>query len=87
MKKITLNINGMACSMCESHVNDAIRNALSVKKVSSSAKKAETVVITEEAIPESEFKKVLDPTGYRLEGYKCEDYEEKKGFFGKLFSK
>ena len=26
MKKITLGIDGMACNMCESHINDAIRN-------------------------------------------------------------
>ena len=33
MIQTTLKINGMACGMCESHVNDAIRNAFSVKKV------------------------------------------------------
>lgn len=32
MKKITLKIDGMMCGMCESHVNDAIRKALAVKK-------------------------------------------------------
>ena len=36
MVKITLDIEGMACGMCEAHVNDAIRKAFSVKKVSSS---------------------------------------------------
>ena len=87
MKKITLKIDGMACSMCESHVNDAIRNSLKIKKVTSSAKKAEAVVIAEDVIPESEFRRVLDPTGYRLEGYTCEEDTEKKGIFGKLFSK
>lgn len=87
MKKITLTIDGMACSMCESHVNDAIRNSLKVKKVSSSAKKAESTVIADDEIPESEFRRVLDPTGYKLLGYKCEDYDEKKGLFSKLFSK
>ena len=36
MIKTTLKIDGMACSMCESHVNDAVRNAVPVKKVTSS---------------------------------------------------
>ncbi len=27
MVKTTLKIDGMMCGMCESHVNDAIRNA------------------------------------------------------------
>lgn len=33
MVKTTLKIDGMMCGMCESHVNDAIRNAFPVKKV------------------------------------------------------
>ena len=36
MIQITLKIDGMMCGMCESHINDAIRNAFSVKKVSAS---------------------------------------------------
>ncbi len=36
MVKITLDVEGMACGMCEAHVNDAIRKAFAVKKVSSS---------------------------------------------------
>lgn len=36
MTKTTLKIDGMMCGMCESHVNDAIRNAFEVKKVTSS---------------------------------------------------
>ena len=31
MIQTTLKINGMACGMCESHVNDAIRNAFAVE--------------------------------------------------------
>ena len=36
MIKTTLHITDMACGMCESHINDAIRNAFQIKKVSSS---------------------------------------------------
>ena len=32
MYQITLKIDGMACSMCESHVCDTIRNQFQVKK-------------------------------------------------------
>ena len=38
MTKTTLKIDGMMCGMCESHMNDAIRNAFNVKKVSLSVK-------------------------------------------------
>ena len=66
MKKITLKIDGMMCGMCESHVNDAIRRAFRVKKVSSSHAKGETVVLTEEDIAEEQLACVLAPTGYKL---------------------
>ncbi len=36
MVRITLSIEGMACGMCEAHINEAVRNAFKVKKVSSS---------------------------------------------------
>ena len=46
MVKTVLNIDGMMCGMCESHMNDLMRNKFNVKKVTSSAKKGETVVIS-----------------------------------------
>ena len=36
MTKYTLVVDGMMCGMCESHVNDAVRKAFPVKKVTSS---------------------------------------------------
>ena len=50
MYKTTLKIDGMMCGMCESHINDTIRKAAAVKKVSSSHVKGEAVVITEELL-------------------------------------
>ena len=38
MIKITVEIEGMKCPMCEKHTNDAIKEALDVKSVSSSHK-------------------------------------------------
>ena len=35
MTQITIKIDGMMCGMCESHVNDAVRRAFPVKKVTS----------------------------------------------------
>lgn len=80
MVKTTLNINGMACEMCESHVNEAIRNAFKVKKVTSSHTKCETFIISEEALDENKIKEVIAPTGYELTGITSEPYE-KKGLF------
>ena len=47
MVKITLEVEGMACGMCEAHVNDAIRKAFPVKKVTSSHTKGKTEILAE----------------------------------------
>ena len=46
MIQTTVKVSGMACSMCEAHVNDTIRRAFSVEKVSSSHAKGETVILS-----------------------------------------
>lgn len=45
MYKIYLNIEGMMCSMCEAHINNEIRKAAKVKKVKSSHKKNEAIIV------------------------------------------
>ena len=39
MYQTTVKIDGMMCGMCESHINDVIRQNFAVKKVTSSHKK------------------------------------------------
>ena len=78
MVKTTLSIDGMMCGMCESHVNDAIRNAIRVKKVTSSHIKGETEILSEEPIPEQELERALAGTGYTLTSVRSEPYEKKK---------
>lgn len=80
MIKTTVGIDGMACEMCEAHVNDAIRKAFSVKKVSSSHKKKETVILSETELSEEEIRNVIAPTGYEVLSIQSEPYE-KKGLF------
>ena len=83
MYQITLNIDGMACGMCESHVNDAVRAKFPVKKVTSSHAKGETVILSEEDISEEALRAAIEPTGYKVLGYASAPYE-KKGLFGHL---
>ena len=80
MVQITLKIDGMACGMCESHINDAVRAKFPVKKVTSSHTKGETVILSEEDISEEALRAVIEPTGYKVLGYASEPYE-KKGLF------
>ena len=80
MIKTTLTIDGMMCSMCEAHVNDAVRDALQVKSVKSSHKKGTTEIISEQAPDLRTVKDAIEKTGYRVLDMKSEPYE-KKGLF------
>lgn len=62
----TLGIEGMACSMCESHINDAIRRNFSVKRVKSNRKKKTCVVVSEEPLDKSKVAEVIANLGYDL---------------------
>ena len=79
MVKITLQIEGMSCGMCESHINDTVRRQFAVKKVSSSHSKGLTEIIAEEPLDKGALIKAIDETGYRVLSMKTEPYE-KKGF-------
>ena len=83
MLKITVGVDGMMCGMCESHINDAIRKAFAVKKVTSSHSKGQTVILTEQDIDEAEVRKAIDATGYTVTSFAKEPYE-KKGLFSFL---
>ena len=84
MIKLTVGIEGMACGMCEAHINEAVRNAFQVKKVTSSHTKKQTVIIAEKNIPEQELKNVVAKAGYDAISVNSEPYE-KKGLFMKIF--
>lgn len=80
MVRITAGIEGMACGMCEAHINEAVRNAFQVKKVTSSHTKKQTVILVERDIPEQELKDVVAKAGYNVVSVSSEPYE-KKGLF------
>lgn len=79
MLKITLQVDGMMCGMCESHVNDAVRKTFQVKKVTSSHSKGQTVILTENDIDEGALRSAIGATGYEVKALSKEPYE-KKGF-------
>ena len=80
MVKTVLKIDGMMCGMCEAHMNDLIRKNFKVKKVTSSAKDGETVIISDAELDIPWAKKQIKDIGYELISYTSEPYE-KKGFF------
>ena len=72
MNKYILGIDGMGCGSCEAHVNDTIRRNFKIVKVSSSHINKQTVVIAQGEYKADDFKRVLDPTGYRMTSFKKE---------------
>ena len=83
MVQMTLKVDGMACGMCEAHINDAIRSHFAVKKVSSSHTKGETVIVSEQPVDVEALKAAVAETGYTVTGVQTRPYE-KKGFFSFL---
>ena len=83
MYQITLNIDGMMCAMCESHVNDTVRSTCPVKKVTSSHAKGETVILSEQPIDESALRSAINATGYEVMDVTSGPAPEKHGLFGR----
>lgn len=85
MVRIIVGIEGMACGMCEAHINEAVRNAFRVKKVTSSHTKKQTIIIAENDISEQELSAVIAKAGYGVVSVSSEPYEKKFifGFSGK----
>ncbi len=69
LTKTVLGIDGMMCGMCESHVNDAIRNRFKVEAVLSSHTKGETVIVSKEIPEKDELIKTVEATGYKVVSY------------------
>ena len=79
MLEIIVEVEGMACGMCESHINDAIRRAFPVKKVSSSRSKGQTVILSQQPLDEDALKSVIAQAGYQPGNVTVRPYQ-RKGF-------
>lgn len=82
MIKTTVKVNGMACGMCEAHINDCIRQNFSIKKVNASHKKGICEIISEMPLDEQRLKRAITDTGYEFAGVESEPYI-KKGLFSR----
>ena len=83
MYRTTVKITGMACGMCEAHINDAIRKALpEAKKVTSSHARGEAVFLTDDAADAEVLRRAVTGAGYTFVSCESEPYE-KKGLFGR----
>lgn len=82
MLKITLEVEGMRCGMCETHVNDVVRRVEGVKKVKSSHIKGRTVVVAEDGMNAALIKEAIAKQGYGVGRIETQPYE-KRGLFSR----
>ena len=80
MYQTTVGVDGMMCGMCEAHVNDAVRKAFPVKKVTSSHGRGQTVILSVQALDEQAVRSAINATGYTVTSFQCVPHE-KKGLF------
>lgn len=83
MHQYTLQIDGMVCGMCEAHLNDTIRRTAPVKKVFSSHKKGESVILSEAPFDIEAVKAAIAATGYTVRQVAETTVEKKRSLFGK----
>ena len=82
MLKFTLEVEGMRCGMCETHVNDVVRRVEGVKKVKSSHIKGRTVVVAEDGMNAALIKEAIAKQGYGVGRIETQPYE-KRGLFSR----
>ena len=84
MVKVVAKVEGMACGMCEAHVNEAVKKAFDVKEVTSSYKNNVTEIIAESNLDEAKVKEVIEAEGYTVLGVTTEEHKKKRfSLFGK----
>ena len=66
MIRTTVQVSGMVCGMCEAHVNNAVRSAFPIKKVSSSRTRGEMVIESETPLDHEKLRRVIKKTGYLM---------------------
>lgn len=87
MVKITAQVEGMHCGMCEAHVNGVVRRAFPVRKVSSSHARGETVIIAEQCIDDERLRKAIGDAGYKVTSIIHDACEERGSIFTFLHRK
>lgn len=81
MFKTTIQVEGMACSMCENHVQEAIRRLGSVSKVKANRKKKEVSFLSEEILDSKTIQKTIEGLGYECKSISTSEHKKKSLFF------
>lgn len=80
MIKTVVGVEGMACGMCENHINDTVRRCFSVQSVKSSYKKKQIQVLSQQPLDPVALRKAIEATGYTVTGIEAQPYQKKRLF-------
>ncbi len=81
MKQITLNLEGMHCGMCESHVCDQIRKSIpGATKVKADHRKGIAIFVVDDGIDYHMAITAISNEGYKVLSSNEEEYQKKKLF-------
>lgn len=82
-QKVTVQIEGMMCGMCEAHICDTIRKAVpAARKVAASHADGEATFLIDGSFDAAWLKKSIAATGYKMLSLRSEPMV-KKSLFGR----
>lgn len=64
MIQTKVSIEGMACGMCEAHINAAVRRAFRIRKIHSSHRNGQAIIISDNRMDEEKLCEVIGSLGY-----------------------
>lgn len=80
MFKYVIEVEGMKCGMCESHVNNIVRKAANVVSVKSSHNKGETVIKSKEKLSVDKITKAIAEMGYVIGNVSEESWQNRRNW-------
>ena len=86
MVQVVMQVDGMRCEMCESHVCDQLRKIPGVKKAKASHSRNTATVVAEDDVDLVALKVAVMRQGYRVGDVTVTPYQ-KMGLFGLFRSK
>lgn len=80
MFKTVVEVEGMACGMCEGSINDSIRKNFDVIKVTASKNKKRVEIISKKQLSKTVMQQVISEKGYSINSIDSFPYEKKARF-------
>lgn len=78
MIETVLQIEGMSCTMCESHIQNLIHRNSDVRKVKADHRKGAVVITSDQQLSQQKLQEALSSIGYPLLSLSSEEIQQKR---------